>query len=399
MIINRVFRADLKRHHTDEEQHRMLMSRLRQASFLCSQFGNHCLTANYLLYRHKDAAEDGDKLLDALAMEQADAKGRYRDWADKLSSYSRDAIAKTVVGIIKARGKEVMRGECSLPSFHRRGAIRVRERGVRLWRDEDGFLWASLSVFPKEEPIAMRLWVKGLAGPYRETLERLIAGSAKITQGQVVIVDGYKVSLRFSYQEEVDESGSSLPAQLLITSTGLSLQAGPRTIPFGFDVLAAARRKEQIEGRRIQCWRLIRGQKLKRRRTRIYRSGTLSKISRAWTDYQRTWAQQLGSAVVKECAKWKVGALAIPTSAKMAESFVELLNWSLIEQSIRNSCDKAGIEVSQIKADSEQKDGLRTKAKRVRREPSSTTGIAERVQAGGTAADQPPGQRLQANMK
>ncbi len=360
-IVHRVFRADLRRPDAGQEKSRAdLLGKLRQASWLCAQFGNECLTANYLLFRHRGGEEDA-ALRQALEAEQLEASGRYRAWGDRLSSFARDAITRAVSGLIKARGREVMRGESSLPTFRRRGAIRVRERGFKLWQ-ENGRLYCSVCVVPGEW-IEIELWVKNLhkSPQYQAVLEGLLAGTHKIGQAQVVIVDNYRVSVRILYAARVRAAAGGKVGEIVPTESGIALRVGASIIGFDWDVVDAARHKAAIEARRVQCWRLLRGRRLKRRRARIYRSGTLSRLSRAWMDYQRTWSQQLAAAVAREAKRRGVVRLSVPTAEAFADSFVSTIDFGQLAQAITNACEGAGIAVTQIPSQKEQERELRKK--------------------------------------
>lgn len=365
--IVRIFRAELRKSDRQPE----IRTQIRKLAGLCAQFGNELLTANYLLYKH---AKNGSGDLTApLAQEKLEADARYRAWGDRLTSYCRDAIARRVTGIIRARGREVLRGECSLPTFLRRGAILVRERGVKLWKDDEARLWCSLKVEPDADPLKFDLWVKNLAKSpgYAQVLDRLLSGEYKITQAQVLVVDGYKVSLRLAYEAQVAESQEERIGSVVKDQDGFALQIGDRVTSFHFDVLEAARRKQAIDARCVQCWRLLRGRRLKKRRVRIYRSGTLDKISRAWIKYQRTWSQQLAAAVIGAAVKAGCGRLEIPSAGMFASWYVTALDWTAVHSALRSKAEAAGLQISQIETEEERKRDLRKTERKAKKKIAS----------------------------
>ena len=328
------------------------LDQIRRAAVLCSQFGNEVLTANYLLYKYK--GDTGVDLERSLLAEAAEATGRYKAWGDRLSSYVRDAVVRKVSGLIKARGREVMRGECSLPTFLRSGAILVRERGVKIWKDEDGRLYCSLKIIPDQEPLIIELWVKGLHAYYGGVLDNLLSGEYEISQAQVLLVRGFKVGIRLAYSMKVTPLTGGAAAEV-IKGEGdeLSLRIGARSVSFGFDVLEAARRKSAIEARRVQCWRLIRGRRVKKRRARVYRSGALSRISNAWTDYLRTWSQQLASAMVKAALRARCSEIVLPSPAMFETWFIPQLDWTQVHNAIADRAEREGMRVSVVATERE----------------------------------------------
>jgi hypothetical protein len=302
----------------------------------------------------------------------------YREWKDRLSSYARDAIARRVTGLIRSRGREVLRGEASLPTFLRRGSILVRERGVKLWR-EGGRLYCSLKVEPDTRPLTLELWVKGLHEYYASVLERLLDGEYPIGQAQLKIVEGYKVSVAFAYTARRPKRTEALDGSVSSDEAGLCLRVGKKRIAFEFDVEDALRRKQAIDARRVQCWRLLRGRRLKRRRARIYRSGTLRGISNAWTSYQRTWAQQLASAIVASAVREGCGALLLPSPGVLAGWLPDLDSTGL-HLALENAAKKAGLRITRFETENEQKRKARKEERNARKKEAAAQSDTERSQ-------------------
>lgn len=374
--ITRVFRAEMRK--SDDQD--AVIQRIRRVAGLCAQFGNEILTANYLLYRHN---KETDARLAAVLLEEAVAgEGRYKAWGDRLSSYTRDAITRRVAGLVKSKGREVIRGESSLPTFLRRGAILVRERGFKLWRDDDKRLLCSLKVEPDADPVTIQLWVKNLRPYYTGVLDKLLDGSYKITQAQVLIARNFKVSVRISYSADIEPATGDREARIVSEDSALALAVGTRTFSFGFDVAEASRRKHAIECRRVQCWRVLRGRRVKKRRARIYRSGTLSKLSSAWNDYQRTWSQQLAAVIVDRAVREKCSSIVVPSPQTLGEYFVSELDWTLVHNSLVSRAERAGLKITQIRTENEQKRDLRKIARDQARQAAKNQQNTEPPQPG-----------------
>jgi hypothetical protein len=353
------------------------------------------LSANYLLYRHGwtpkgpgKAAEQDARLMDALAAEARDATGRYRQWGDRLNAYTRDAVTRMVTGLVKSKGREVLRGEAALPTFHRRGALRVRERGVRLWAEGEGNarrLFCSLSVLPNADPMVLELWVRGLrrSPRYAAILEKLLAGTYPITQAQLLLVQGFKVSIRLAYSVErppVAEGGTAAVG----TDLGLMAADGAWRVDCGREVADLARRKAMLEQRRVAAYRLIAGRRLRRRWPRRYRPGTLGRLHVAWTNLQRTWAQQYAAWVVRECRARRVAHLILPSTGLAAQEHGAALDWTVILQAVANKCEEAGIRTSQIQTEREQQRDLRKQEQKARRDARKKTMDSGRVPTEGS---------------
>jgi hypothetical protein len=380
-IVHRVFRADLRRPSDAQgEARKQLLSDLRRTASLCAEFGNRCLTSNYLIFRHRNDKELGP-VLEALREEQVEARRRYREWGEKLSSYARDAIVSSVTGLIKARGREVLRGECSLPTYRRTGAIRVRERGVRLER-RDGRLFCSFCAEPGKW-VELELWVRNLhkSPRYAAVLEGLLSGKYKIGQAQILIEPHNKVSVRMLYQAEVQEAPGEGMAEIVASAeSGIGLKIGERVEPFEFDAQEASRHKQAIEARRVRAWRLLRGRRLRRRWPKIYRSGTLSRLSTAWVNYQRTWSQQLAAAVVHKAEDARVRKISVPTAEKFSEALGKLIDFSQLSQAIVNAAEARGMTVTQVSTEREQRRELRKEEVQARRKAKETAAAAEGLQ-------------------
>jgi len=366
----KVFKGYLRRVPADDQEgrahRREVLGQLRQASYHAAQFANLLLSLNYLKFKFEQRGEIPDSL-------DKEIKRQYTAWNDRLSAAVRDAVSRSVVGKIRALGRKVMRGDVTLPSYRRRGALLVRgDRGaVQLWQD-NGRVFCSLKITP-EPPVVLELWVKGLktSPGYRAVLDRLLDGTYAVKQAQVIFPEQGEVEVRLAYELPVVERTGNKVATLEIEEEALLLRWGQRRALFPHEVGHLARVKRQIEARMAKARREARRTE-RHGRSRFYQYRVLRRFRRRWYHIQLTWRQQLAARIIRQAEAWGVDEIELPTGGKFAEELNQLLDWSALASTLAAKAQERGLRVSQIPSQEEQEQEGRKQARKQRRSRART---------------------------
>ncbi len=343
----RVFKAYLRRipadaNAVDRQAALAVRTRIRQAAAWASAFANQLATDAYLAFRL------GQELPSELTAERAE---RYRAYGDRLSAAVRDSIKQRVVGAIRRLGRDVMAGKVSLPVFRRDGALVIRETGVRLWRDA-GRLYCSLRI-DTGPPIVCELWVKNLrkSPRYQAILERLLDGTYPIRQAQVLL-DGKELSVAFAYRAPTPQQRGVRQARVEIGEEQLLLTCGPRVAAFAHEIRRLTAVKRHLEARMRKARQ--EASQIQAGKGRPYRYRMLRRFRRKWYHAKRDWHLRLAVGIVKQALAWGCSAIALPTSRRLAESFVQDLDWSGLATTLKAKAEEAGLKVLLLRGLEEQ---------------------------------------------
>lgn len=314
---------------------------LRRLAYVCAQFGNELLSAQYV-----QAKTNGREPM-------AEELTPYTDYNDRLSSYGRDAIGREVVGIWRRCGRDILSGKRSLATFSADRALVVRDRGVKVYRRE-GRYWVSLAPEPagrgkvelavSNKRIAMDSFLKIL-------MRRLDEGTYPVTKASVTFKRG-KLRLYLTYNRPVNDS----------VTEGLEAEIGPvedgiccwvRCAGRSYAITDHLNRIRELKDRYEAIRHRLQIINTNRNRRREWRNRFLN--ARKFEEAAIGPLHRCAREIADFC--YANGARALTWKIEHAGD----MPWDRLRQMVEYKCREYGMTFSQTGKEAKQKKGLRKK--------------------------------------
>lgn len=343
---------------------------LRRLAYACAAWGNRVLSEQY-----------------------AKAKGLTAEWKtyrednDVLSAAIRDAVSREVIGMWRRLGRRILRGEQTLGRFSADRALVIRDRGVRLVRDETGAYVLRLRLHPQavDEATELKVWMPALRKDryLRELLAAAHAGDFPITKATLQFErPGRKVYVRLAYQKTLGAAPVRVGAAEVTTEPdeGLMIRANGHRLSLADRVT----RLREMKAHYAAIHARLRRDLGKRGRRQIHRRALLTAGSfEAWSSGP---VHELSRAVIAWCVAEQVAVIVWRVVADGE------LPWDRLHEQVTYKAVDAGLTVvspspSQTEADPAQERELRSDkalaATQPPEKPKKRTGSQSLTRRGG----------------
>jgi len=330
---------------TGEERRQLL-----RYAYIAARFGNQLLTSQYAQFTARQQIAALAEQHQVPEKELLKAWTVYRDFADELSGYVRDAVQREVQGIWKRLFKDIMAGRQTLACFRMHRALSIRGRGVTLFKDQDSAYHFTFRFGPRSgAPTQLSVYMDTLCrNPFLEALlDKLIDGTTyEITHATIRIPrTGNKLKVLLGYRKPaVAQLVHETRALVALEAGVLVVRCGSTMMTLGDRVYRLREMKLHLDG--IQ--RRLRATLNRRSRRGEYRRQLAH--AQSFEEWARTPLHQLSSEIVTWAQRAGAGQLVymMPSTAD--------LPWATLHQQLEYKSAEHGMRYERRETKVEKSD-------------------------------------------